>query len=121
MALKDIDWMNEAACRGASTDIFFVEKGVSIQPALDICARCPVRAECLEYGLWENEGVYGGTVLNQRRIIRRERGGKLATRDHGTRGRYVSGCRCEPCTDADGAYVKGYGKRADTHGGRWAS
>ena len=31
---------------------------------------------------------------------------------HGTRGRYSSGCRCEPCKEADNSYTRKYRDKA---------
>jgi len=38
-----------------------------------ICARCPVRAECLDHALRTNEqyGIWGGTNVQERRALKR--------------------------------------------------
>lgn len=36
-----------------------------------VCAACPVRADCLEYGLAEPAGIWGGRTARERRYIRR--------------------------------------------------
>jgi WhiB family redox-sensing transcriptional regulator len=43
--------------------------------AKDVCARCDVREQCLEFALEHREvhGVWGGTSVHQRRDIRRDR------------------------------------------------
>lgn len=38
-----------------------------------VCASCPVRDECLEYGMYEPFGVWGGKTINERRRIRAAR------------------------------------------------
>jgi WhiB family transcriptional regulator, redox-sensing transcriptional regulator len=70
-------WWERAACRGEDPELFFptrceVEK---VQAAKAVCARCPVRAECLEYALAVNEqnGIWGGLSGKQRRAERRRR------------------------------------------------
>ena len=67
-------WMDDAACKGQPTDLFFPARGDSTVEAKAICAGCPVRAECLEYALagasHEAAGIWGGTSFRQRRKIR---------------------------------------------------
>lgn len=70
-------WKKDARCRHMNPDIFFgPEKGgpFDVRPALDVCALCPVREECLEYALERRDpGVWGGTTKRQRDRIRRYR------------------------------------------------
>jgi len=61
-------WHDEAICVGA-TDLFFDERRIAI--AKTVCARCPVRAECLDENLEERYGVVGGTSPRERRRLRR--------------------------------------------------
>ena len=71
-------WRHDAACIGADLDLFF-PVGVAgpaqwqIAQARAICARCPVRAQCLEYALsaGEDHGIWGGLTPQQRRELRR--------------------------------------------------
>lgn len=70
------EWMNRGACRNAPTDLFFPEaSGITEQAkrAKAVCARCPVRAECREYAMAHKEiqGVWGGTSLYERRLLRK--------------------------------------------------
>ena len=74
MNLTDrLAWQERAACAGKPTDWWFPGKGESHDAARSLCASCPVRAECLEYGLNEKWGVFGGLCPKQRRELRRER------------------------------------------------
>jgi len=41
--------------------------------AREICLRCPIMALCLEAGMYEDYGIYGGTTPKQREKIKRER------------------------------------------------
>lgn len=70
------DWMDEGACKGR-TDLFFQGEGANdkLAQAKRICASCPVSAECLAYALQHNErdGVWGGTSVEERERIRRQR------------------------------------------------
>lgn len=53
--------------------MFFPEKGESARAAKQVCRRCRVRAECLDYAIEHNElfGVWGGTSERDRRLIKR--------------------------------------------------
>lgn len=75
----DRDWQVRAACRWEDPEMFFPHSGGSgpnanrraranAQPALTVCARCPVTNECLEYALkLDNRfGVYGGKTERER-------------------------------------------------------
>lgn len=70
------DWMKEANCRGLDPDLFFPERGESIEPAVAVCRECLVGAECLKYAIdlgYNEPGIYAGTSLNERRRIMRRR------------------------------------------------
>jgi WhiB family redox-sensing transcriptional regulator len=43
-----MSWRSDAACRGHDVAMFFPERNAPTEPALAICATCPVRAECLD-------------------------------------------------------------------------
>jgi len=70
-------WMERAACRGLSTDLFFPERGggADTRAAKAVCAACPVSDDCYEYAFGSNErhGIWGGTSERERRRIRRQR------------------------------------------------
>jgi WhiB family redox-sensing transcriptional regulator len=76
-------WQFRAACRGEDAGLFFApgyfeareEKEAREARAKAICARCPVRDECLEYALSIREihGVWGGMNEIERRTLLRER------------------------------------------------
>ena len=72
-------WMQHGACRGLShadaDRLFFPARGDSTAEAKAICARCPVRNECLEYALEHHEkfGIWGGLSERERRRLRRQR------------------------------------------------
>ncbi len=79
------EWSDRAACRGivethGSTHrdrLFFPSRGMPTKPGKQMCARCPVRDECLEYALSRPEimcqGTWGGTSQHERRQIREQR------------------------------------------------
>lgn len=51
----------------ADPELFFPKKGESLDPALEVCAECPVRLACLEYAMANPvAGIWGGTSHKQR-------------------------------------------------------
>lgn len=71
-------WVRAARCAKLElpSRLFFPERGESISLAVQCCARCSVRRECLDYALRTNEkfGIWGGTSERERRRMRRQRG-----------------------------------------------
>ncbi len=67
------EWMLEAKCLDADPEAFFPEKGGSTREAKRICAACPVREECLDHALANEErfGIWGGYSERERRRMRR--------------------------------------------------
>lgn len=52
-------WKKNATCRGMGTELFFDKD--SLAECKKICAVCPVKTECLEYGLFHgSHGIWGG-------------------------------------------------------------
>ena len=75
-----VEWRKDAACLGYPVNDWFPEtKELNLQDGpLSICEKCPVIMECLEYALvYENEGIWGGTLPADRVRIRRERNIRL--------------------------------------------
>lgn len=72
-ALPEDSWQSEALCAQADPEAFFPERGSSARDAKTICATCPVRQECLEYALENDErfGIWGGLSELERRRLRR--------------------------------------------------
>ena len=76
-------WAENALCAQADDpDAWFPDKGRSAPAvtAKQICGRCPVRAECLDYALsgadtWKgiSTGIWGGTTPRERARLRRAR------------------------------------------------
>lgn len=64
-------WADDALCAQTDPDSFFPEKGGETRTAKATCARCLVRAECLDYALANNErfGVWGGLSERERRKL----------------------------------------------------
>jgi WhiB family redox-sensing transcriptional regulator len=76
-------WRHAAACRGEDPALFFApsyfekhrEKQAREAVAKAVCARCPVRIECLDHALStrETHGVWGGANEMERRRLLRDR------------------------------------------------
>lgn len=67
------DWQAEGLCAETDPEQFFPEKGGSPRQAKAVCGRCPVRDQCLEYALANNErfGIWGGLSERERHSLRR--------------------------------------------------
>lgn len=69
--LSPMDWMVLGACRDRSPELFdefpqvpYLSDFGRIIEAVAVCAGCPVRAECLAFGIvHKTSGVHGGHVL----------------------------------------------------------
>lgn len=71
-------WQDKSICAGMDPDFFYPEKssGEDVDRIAKFCALCPVRDNCLEYGLSlgdDRYGYFGGKSPSQRRKIRRKR------------------------------------------------
>ncbi|WP_226360979.1 WhiB family transcriptional regulator [Pseudonocardia sp. ICBG1142] len=76
------DWRHQSACAARMDDLMFPagELGSDVRlretaGAKQVCANCPVQAQCREWGI-ENEawGVWGGLDEDERAILRRRQG-----------------------------------------------
>ena len=76
----DTKWQTMAACHGEMGSVFYPpmrteRKAVRLareQRAKAVCAGCPVRQECLDTALTQNEryGIWGGlTDVERRRLL----------------------------------------------------
>jgi WhiB family transcriptional regulator, redox-sensing transcriptional regulator len=66
-------WTTSALCAQADPEAWFPEVGGSSRQAKAVCARCPVRVECLAEAMANREpfGVWGGLSEKERRALRR--------------------------------------------------
>lgn len=66
----DTGWMSKARCKDTEFNniSFFPKRGEPAKEAKQVCARCPVRMECLTYALENREeaGVWGGASAKMR-------------------------------------------------------
>ncbi len=75
-----VPWHTQAACRGTDLDLWFRREkelvrrwNVRANRALGVCAKCPVRHECLAASLVETSeehGIRGGILPKRIRAIR---------------------------------------------------
>ncbi len=66
-------WQSRAACDGTDPELFFAEDENSIAEAKAVCARCPVRADCLDWALANRpDGIWGGLAEGEHRKLRRK-------------------------------------------------
>lgn len=64
-------WTDRAECRGSDPDLWFNAQSIEERRYLSkVCARCPVRQECLDHALDVGEdGFWAGTTREQRRLL----------------------------------------------------
>ncbi len=76
----DETWRLDALCAETDPEAFFPEKGGSTRDAKRVCTGCPVRAQCLEFALENDErfGIWGGLSERERRRVRLQRSGRLS-------------------------------------------
>jgi WhiB family redox-sensing transcriptional regulator len=68
-------WRQNALCAETDPEAFYPEKGGSTREAKRVCVGCPVRLQCLEYALGNDErfGIWGGLSERERRRLRMAR------------------------------------------------
>ena len=73
--VADESWRLDGLCAETDPEAFFPEKGGSTREAKRVCAGCPVRLQCLEYALDNDErfGIWGGLSERERRRLRLQR------------------------------------------------
>lgn len=78
MSIDYTEWQHRAACRDEDPELFFPvsEMGPGarqVAQAKAVCARCPVRAECLTSALDSglDYGIFGGLTGGERRKLHR--------------------------------------------------
>ena len=68
-------WQDSAACAG-QTRLMFSDAAFGVARAKQLCATCPVLAECQEHVLtlgYQVDGIWGGMTRKARQRIRRQR------------------------------------------------
>ena len=72
------EWVDDALCAQTDPDAFYPEKGAGKaehDKAKHVCAKCPVRSDCLEWAISTDEryGIWGGLSERQRRRVKEGR------------------------------------------------
>jgi hypothetical protein len=114
------DWAEHAACNGLTTrscDPWCPDESVPRSQrkelkriAKRICATCPVRMDCtadavINLPKVDEHTIRGGLEPRELAQIAKDLGLPYRREaQHGTRSRYVAGCRCPECTDAHRVY-----------------
>ena len=78
-------WQTLAECRGERVELFIPDRGGPSARAKQMCARCPVKAECLRFALAIPDlvGYWAGTNERERRRLRATRRRALREREAG--------------------------------------
>lgn len=65
------EWMADGLCRQVDNEPWYPEKGGSTIEAKQVCLRCDVREQCLQYALDHQErfGIWGGLSERERRRL----------------------------------------------------
>ncbi|MGH9251887.1 MAG: WhiB family transcriptional regulator [Acidimicrobiales bacterium] len=63
-------WRDAAACAGYATDWWHSDRPADKKDAKDICATCPVTAECLNDA--DKWGIWGGLDAAERETVTRQ-------------------------------------------------
>lgn len=98
--LRPMDWVPRAACRDRAPELFdefprtaYLSDFTRLADAQAICADCPVRRQCLEFGAaHRTSGIYGGFLLVAGRPVDGpglERRRRAAGRRHNAAARYA--------------------------------
>jgi WhiB family redox-sensing transcriptional regulator len=111
------DWRHRARCLSEDPELFFPvgttgPAEVQTEEAKAVCARCPVREECLQWALdtAQDAGIWGGFTEGERRVLRKR--ARTGRNRHGTASCYDdNGCRCQPCKDGKAAAARRYRQR----------
>ena len=109
-------FLARAACAGhPNAEWWFAAPSESrnAEKARRICDGCPVKLQCRQWALDNNEreGIWGGLNVEER-----DNYGMAGTpyappkpdgrRLHGHRAKYQQGCKCAPCKSANAAYIR---------------
>ena len=65
----------ELPCHVGDPDLWFADNPADLERAKELCAQCPIRAQCLTAALEREEpwGVWGGQIFDRGVVIARKR------------------------------------------------
>lgn len=76
------DWVALSACQGMGDVMFPTSHEVAKrEQALALCHSCPVKLPCQTYAMaepWEQNGIWGGLLAEDRKMLRRRRARRTA-------------------------------------------
>lgn len=103
MQLKE--WMQNGLCRRKNTDFWYPPLETDMPDKYydigrELCHRCPVWKDCLDSGLEERWGMWGGLTPTERLAITNASPKPSVLKPHGTWIRFRQGCRCSDCVSA---------------------
>lgn len=64
-------WLERAACTQEDSELFFGGDSESTRTALSCCRTCPVKGDCLDFALANDQryGIWGGLTEGRRRKL----------------------------------------------------
>lgn len=98
-------WMESASCRKRKNDFWFPPLDSSnpdnyYSIGREICRRCPVWDKCLDAGIDEKWGMWGGLTPQERTALTSINPKQSILYPHGSWIRYRQGCQCASCAEA---------------------
>ena len=65
------DWRNQGSCRSEDPELWFPRDPFQEKEAKGVCwGTCPVRRQCLRFGMRYDHGIYGGRNAEERKMLR---------------------------------------------------
>lgn len=97
-------WMADASCRKRKNDFWYPPLDTDVPDnyyaiGREVCHRCPVWAECLDAGIDEKWGMWGGLTPQERTALTSSTPKPSVIKQHGSWIRYRQGCRCFDCVE----------------------
>lgn len=98
-------YRDAALCKGKNIDLWYPPLDTEVPEryysvAREVCHRCTVWRNCLDDGIEERWGMWGGLTPVDRRALTDDTPKASVFRPHGSWLRYRQGCRCHECVDA---------------------
>lgn len=96
------DWLDNAQCKKYNIDFWYPPLDADVPDkyykiAREVCKTCPVWKPCLETGLTEKWGMWGGLTPLERTALVEVSPKTNAIKEHGTWIRHRQGCLCALC------------------------